>query len=80
MHTRIHVIVWQENTGLQAKQKKDKRNNRKLLTNRKQCYIIQSSTRDKRNKINKKTQLKKEKNGGSKNEKVVKCRIKQRGK
>lgn len=71
MHTRIHVIMWQENTGLQAKQNK---------INGKQCYIIQSSTRDKRNKINKKTQLKKEKNGGSKNEKVVKCRIKQRGK
>lgn len=35
--------------------KKDKRNNRKLLTNRKQCYIIQSSTRDKRNKANKNT-------------------------
>jgi hypothetical protein len=41
--------------------KKDKRNNRKLLTNRKQCYIIQSSTRDKRNKINKKHNLKKKK-------------------
>ena len=39
--------------------KKDKRNNKKLLTNRKQCYIIQSSTRDKRNKVKKKTQLKK---------------------
>lgn len=51
MSAHAHVIVWQENTGLQAKQKKDKRNNRKLLTNRKQCYIIQSSTRDKRNKI-----------------------------
>lgn len=49
------------------------------MTNRKQCYIIQSSTRDKRNKINKKHNLK-NKNGGSKNEKVVKCRIKQRGK
>lgn len=45
--------------------KKDKRNNRKLLTNRKQCYIIQSSARDKRNKINKKHNLKK-KNGGLK--------------
>lgn len=54
MSAHAHVIMWQENTGLQAKQKKDKRNNRKLLTNRKQCYIIQSSTRDKRNKINKK--------------------------
>lgn len=30
--------------------KKNKRNNKNLLTNRKQCYIIQSSTRDKRNK------------------------------
>lgn len=45
--------------------KKDKRNNRKLLTNRKQCYIIQSSTRDKRNKCSEKHNLKK-KNGGSK--------------
>lgn len=36
--------------------KKDKRNNKKLLTNRKQCYIIQSSTRGKRNK-KQKTQL-----------------------
>lgn len=59
--------------------KKDKRNNKKLLTNRKQCYIIQSSTRDKRNK-KRETQLQNKKNGGSKNEKVVKCRIKQRGK
>lgn len=38
--------------------KKDKRNNRKLLINRKQCYIIQSSTRDKRNKTNKKHNFK----------------------
>ena len=59
MSIHAHVIMWQENTGSQAKQKKDKRNNGKLLTNRKQCYIIQSSTRDKRNKANKKTQLKK---------------------
>ena len=59
MSAYAHVIAWQENAGSQAKQKKDKRNNRKLLTNRKQCYIIQSSTRDKRNKLNKKTQLKK---------------------
>lgn len=36
--------------GSQAKQKKDKRNNKKLLTNRKQRYIIQSSTKGKRNK------------------------------
>lgn len=50
MSAYAHVIMWQENTGSQAKQKKDKRNNKKLLTNRKQCYIIQSSTRDKRNK------------------------------
>ena len=42
--------------GSQAKQKKDKRNNKKLLTNRKQCYIIQSSTKGKRNK-KQKTQL-----------------------
>ena len=62
-----------------SKAKKDKRNNKKLLTNRKQCYIIQSSTRDKRNK-KRETQLQNKKNGGSKNEKVVKCRIKQRGK
>lgn len=38
--------------------KKDKRNNKKLLTNRKQCYIIQSSTRGKRNKKQKNTTLK----------------------
>lgn len=83
MSVHAHVITWQENTGSQAtdhkRSKKDKRNNRKLLTNRKQCYIIQSATRDKRNKANKKHNLKNE-NGGSKNEKVVKCRIKQRGK
>lgn len=83
MSVHAHVIMWQENTGSQvtrsqAKQK-DKRNNKKLLTNRKQCYIIQSSTRDKRNK-KRETQLQNKKNGGSKNEKVVKCRIKQRGK
>lgn len=36
--------------------KKDKRNNKKLLTNRKQRYIIQSSTKGKRNK-KQKTQL-----------------------
>lgn len=65
MSAYAHVIMWQENTGSQAKQKKDKRNNRKLLTNRKQCYIIQSSTRDKRNKCSEKHNLKK-KNGGSK--------------
>lgn len=47
MHTRIHVIMWQENTGLQAKQKKIKEIMKNLLTNEKQCYIIQSSTRDK---------------------------------
>lgn len=65
MSAYAHVIAWQENTGSQAtdhkRSKKDKRNNRKLLTNRKQCYMIQSSTRDKQNKVNKKTQLKKEK-------------------
>lgn len=65
MSVHAHVIMWQENTGSQAtdhkRSKKDKRNNRKLLTNRKQCYIIQSSTRDKRNKINKKHNLKKKK-------------------
>lgn len=66
MSVHAHVIMWQENTGsqvtgLQAKQKKIKEIIKKLLTNRKQCYIIQSSARDKRNKINKKTQLKKEK-------------------
>ena len=38
--------------------KKDKRNNKKLLANRKQCYIIQSSTRGKRNKKQKNTTLK----------------------
>lgn len=47
MSAHAHVIMWQENTGsqvtrAQAKQKKDKRNNKKLLTNRKQRYIIQS--------------------------------------
>jgi hypothetical protein len=47
--------MWQENTGSQvtrsqAKQKKIKEIIKKLLTNRKQCYIIQSSARDKRNK------------------------------
>lgn len=47
MSAYAHVIMWQENigsqaTGSQAKQKKDKRNNKKLLTNRKQRYIIQS--------------------------------------
>lgn len=57
MSAHAHVITWQENTGSQAKQK-DKRNNKKLLTNRKQCYIIQSSTRDKRNKRSKKHNLK----------------------
>ena len=54
MSVHAHVITWQENTGSQVtdhkRSKKDKRNNRKLLTNRKQCYIIQSATRDKRNK------------------------------
>lgn len=54
MSTHAHVIAWQENTGSQAKDhkrsKKDKRNNKKFLTNRKQCYMIQSSTRVKRNK------------------------------
>lgn len=63
MSVHAHVIMWQENTGsqvtrAQAKQKKIKEIIKKLLTNRKQCYIIQSSTRDKRNK---KTQVK---NGG----------------
>lgn len=38
--------------------KKDKRNNRKLLTSKKQCYMIQSSARDKRNKTNKKHNFK----------------------
>ena len=70
MSVHAHVIMWQENTGsqvtgLQAKQKKIKEIMKKLLTNRKQCYIIQSSTRDKRNKANKKHNLKNE-NGGSK--------------
>lgn len=37
------------------------------------------SKKDKRNK-KRETQLQNKKNGGSKNEKVVKCRIKQRGK
>lgn len=59
MSVHAHVIMWQENTGSQvtgsqAKQKKIKEIMKKLLTNRKQCYIIQSSTRDKRNKANKK--------------------------
>lgn len=36
--------------GSQAKQKKIKEIIKKLLTNRKQCYMIQLSTRDKRNK------------------------------
>lgn len=62
MSVHAHVIMWQENTGSQAtdhkQSKKDKRNNKKLLTNRKQCYIIQSSTRDKRNKKQKNTTLK----------------------
>lgn len=84
MSVHAHVIMWQENTGSQvtrsqAKQKKIKEIIKILLTNRKQCYIIQSSTRDKRNK-KRETQLQNKKNGGSKNEKVVKCRIKQRGK
>lgn len=50
-YTRYYVARKHRITshGSQAKQK-DKRNNRKLLTNRKQCYIIQSATRDKRNK------------------------------
>ena len=61
MSAYAHVIMWQENTGLQAKQKKIKEIIKKLLTNRKQCYIIQSSTRDKRNKHNLK-------NGGKQNE------------
>lgn len=62
MSAYAHVIAWQENTGSQAtdhkRSKKDKRNNKKLLTNRKQCYIIQSSTRGKRNKKQKNTTLK----------------------
>ena len=65
MSVHAHVIMWQENTGSQAKQKKIKEIIKKLLTNRKQCYIIQSSTRDKRNKKTKKHNFKK-KNGGSK--------------
>lgn len=55
MSVHAYVIMWQENTGSQvtrsqAKQKKIKEIIKKLLTNRKQCYIIQSSTRDKQNK------------------------------
>lgn len=65
MSVYAHVIMWQENTGTQVKQKKIKEIMKKLLTNRKLCYIIQLSTRDKRNKLNKKHNLK-NKNGGSK--------------
>ena len=50
--TRYYVARKHRITSHQitSEAKKDKRNNKKLLTNRKQCYIIQSSTRDKRNK------------------------------
>lgn len=46
--------------GITSETKKDKRNNKKLLTNRKRRYIIQSSTIDKRNKANKKHNFKSE--------------------
>ena len=53
----MHTLLCGKKTPDHKRSKKDKRNNKKLLTNRKQCYMIQSSARDKRNKANKKTQL-----------------------
>lgn len=53
----MHTLLCGKKTPDHKLSKKDKRNNKKLLTNRKQCYIIQSSAKDKRNKENKKTQL-----------------------
>ena len=58
--TRYYVARKHRITSHQitSEAKKDKRNNKNLLTNRKQCYIIQSSTRDKRNKKTRNTTLK----------------------
>lgn len=46
MSVHAHVIMWQENTGSQAKQKKDKRNNKKTID--KQKTVLYNSIINKR--------------------------------